>query len=115
MNESKKVKINKSTKSKVETLKYILDYRALHRYGPSVSTIRDHFDLKSKSPVTSRLRTLEKLGYIERVPKISHALWVTKAGKQFIKEFEDEVEQATSDARAEWQRSSIQTYGQEGG
>ena len=110
MNELNRVKINKTNRTRVETLKYIYNYRALHRYGPSVRAIREHFNLKSTSPVTTRLRTLEKLGYIERVPGIAHAIWVTKAGAKFVKDYKDEVERAASDAREEWQRTSLQVY-----
>ena len=103
MNESNKIKISKYNKKRVETLKFIHKYRAQHRYGPSVRTLRDHFHLKSKSPALARFRILEKLGYIEREPGIAYAVWVTKAGRQFIKDFEDEVERATRDARTQWE------------
>ncbi len=110
MNELNRVKINKMNKSRVETLKYIQNYRALHRFGPSVRTIRGHFKLKSTSPVTTRLRTLEKLKYIERTPGIAHAIWVTIAGRKFVKDFENEVERAASDARTEWKKASLHIY-----
>lgn len=100
--QERKTRYDLALRNKAETIKYIDTYIRVHKYAPSLREIMEHCNLKSTSPAQNRLNRLVDAGYLGRVPTKARALWVTRAGRKFVEDFENEIDQVTRNAAAEW-------------
>ncbi|MCX7937656.1 MAG: hypothetical protein N2971_08140 [Chlorobi bacterium] len=72
------------TQKQQQALEYIKAYLREHGYSPSYAEIRSHLGFASLNAVSDLLRSLERKGYVQRLPGRSRALTVVEQHPQPI-------------------------------
>ena len=64
--------------TQIRVLRFVQSYLRGFGYGPSLYEIRDHLGSKSHSTAYAALESLERKGYVERVPGVARGIRVLR-------------------------------------
>ena len=73
------------TDRQADVLRAIADLTERRPYPPTIREIQSEVGASSTSVASYRIRALERMGYVNRTPRIARGIVITEAGRDLLK------------------------------